>query len=70
MVKKQTAQADRLIGVTEAAELAGVNRKTIDRWLKAGHIGGEPIQFGGRTYMRVSVLSLETYLKQKADRSS
>lgn len=68
MSKKSTARADTLIGVTEAAEIAGVNRRTIQRWLKAGVITGEPLSFGGRVYMRVSRLSLEAYLQNKPDR--
>lgn len=67
MTKKQTVEADVYIGVTEAAEIAGVDRRTINRWLKSGAIVGQPLVFGSRTFMRVSALSLRDYLLKRGD---
>ena len=71
MAEKKPVKSDRLIGAGEAAKIAGVTTRTIQRWLQAGLIQGEPVVFGGRTYTRVSVLSLEKHLasvkSKKAD---
>jgi excisionase family DNA binding protein len=42
---------DRLIGITEAAEILGVNRATLANWLQRGRIPA--LQYGPRGIYRV-----------------
>ena len=42
---------DRLIGITEAAEILGVNRATLANWLQRGRIPA--LQYGARGNYRV-----------------
>jgi excisionase family DNA binding protein len=42
---------DRLIGITEAAEILGVNRATLANWLQKGRIPA--LQYGPRGIYRV-----------------
>ena len=58
---------DELLSVPKAAELAGVDRRTIHRWFRDELIGGELVPFGSREMMRVSRASLEKYLAERAD---
>ncbi len=45
------AGADRLIGITEAAQILGVNRATLANWLHRGRIPA--LQYGPRGIYRV-----------------
>ena len=66
MTKQKTIIRDELITVAEAAAVAGVDRRTIQLWFKAGLISGETVAFGSRSFMRVSRLSLEAHLREKS----
>lgn len=37
-----------LLTVRQAAELRGVDRKTIQRWVGAGHVTAVPLDMGGK----------------------
>jgi hypothetical protein len=62
MSQKSEQAPDEFLSTEQAAEIAGVNVRTILRWWDAGLIGGQSIPIGSRTLRRVSRLSLQSYL--------
>jgi hypothetical protein len=68
MSKKNEVVVDELLSTEQAAEVAQVTARTIRRWFAGGLVVGESVPFGSRVLIRVSRLSLETYLSEKPDR--
>ncbi len=56
-----TADADRLIGITEAAQILGVNRATLANWLHRGRIPA--LQYGPRGIYRVRYGDVIEYME-------
>ena len=52
---------DRLIGITEAAEILGVNRATLANWLQRGRIPA--LQYGPRGIYRVRYGDVIEYME-------
>jgi DNA-binding transcriptional MerR regulator len=69
MSKKQTVKADEDLSLVDAAEIAGVSVRTVQRWVKAGLLESKARSFGSVTYSTVSRLKLEAYLKKSPDRA-
>jgi len=65
MKKKAVVAADELLTTEDAAKVAGKSAKTILRWFDAGLITGEAVRTGSRRLVRVSRLSLETFLQSR-----
>jgi predicted site-specific integrase-resolvase len=65
-MKKQTDRVpDEKISTESAAAIAGVNVRTIRRWLDEGLVAFDPVPYGSRTMRLVSRQSLEAYLSSK-----
>lgn len=61
-VAEQTSlDPDRLIGITEAAEILGVNRATLANWLHRGRIPA--LQYGPRGIYRIRHRDVIEYME-------
>lgn len=58
---------DPQLTTKEAAEIAGVDARTIRRWIEAGSIEAHQLPGGPTMPYLVSQQSLLTFLKQRAD---
>lgn len=59
---------DRLIGITEAAEILGVNRATLANWLQRGRIPA--LQYGPRGIYRVRYADVIEFMESSRLRPS
>jgi len=61
MDEQTSLDPDRLIGITEAAEILGVNRATLANWLHRGRIPA--LQYGPRGIYRIRHSDVIEYME-------